>query len=267
MSDTYPKLKQVNQEASGGSAMKENVLAESSELKGPGGWVESALRRFRNLGVLLLLLPVTAVCTSAIGISLTPAIFLVKFVFHLSQNWNVALHYYLVGTSIALGFVIYGITLIFVVPLFNFLMPFRVVAFRGIWYSLPAIPWYVHNAFTYIVRYTFLEFVTPSPANLLFYRMMGMKIGKGVVINSTNISDPCMIELGDYVTIGGSAHLMAHYGQKGYLVISPVKIGKGTTIGLKASVMGGVTIGQDCNIKPHAAVLPKTEVPDKSVVD
>ena len=126
------------------------------------------------------------------------------------------LHYMALGFGMALGFLAYGFTLIFVVPLVNFLMPFRVKAFRGPWYSLPAIPWYVHNALTYMVRYTFLEFLTPSPLNILFFRMMGMKIGKGVVINTSNISDPSLITLGDYVTVGGSATLFAHYGQKGF---------------------------------------------------
>jgi hypothetical protein len=206
------------------------------------------------------------VCCSAIGLSLTPSVFLVHWVYRMTSESSEFFHYFAVGTAIAFGYILYGLVLIIVVPAVNFLMPFRVKPFRGIWYSLPAIPWYIHNALTYIVRYSFLEFATPSPANLLFYRLMGMKIGKGVVINSTNISDPAMIELEDHVTIGGSAHLMAHYGQKGYLIIAPVKIGRGTTIGLKATVMGGVTVGKDCNIKPHTALLPKTEVPDGSTV-
>ena len=117
-----------------------------------------------------------------------------------------------------------------------------------------------------MVRYTFLEFLTPSPLNILFYRMMGMKIGKGVVINSSHISDPCLITLGDYVTVGGSATIFAHYGQHGYLIIAPVTIGKGTNIGLKASVMGGATIGENVTIKPHSVVLPKTTVSDGETV-
>lgn len=241
---------------------QEDVHSQTSSRQGPSGWLESALRKFRNVAFIVLLLPVMAVCCSAIGLSLTPSIFFVKFVYRATISWSAFAHYFSIGTAVAFGFIIYGLCIMTVVPAINFLLPFRVKPFRGIWYSLPAIPWYIHNALTYIVRYTFLEFATPSPANILFYRLMGMKIGKDVVINSTNISDPGMIELGDFVTIGGSAHLMAHYGQKGYLIIAPVKIGRGTTIGLKATVMGGVTIGSDCNIKPHTAILPKTEVPD-----
>ena len=120
--------------------------------------------------------------------------------------------------------------------------------------------------FRSMVRLSFLDFVTPSPLNVLFYRMMGMKIGKGVVINTTNISDPSLITLGDYVTVGGSATIFAHYGQKGYLIIAPVTVGSGTNIGLKASIMGGVTVGKNVTIKPHVALLPKTDIPDGETV-
>ena len=95
---------------------------------------------------------------------------------------------------------------------------------------------------------------------------MGMKIGKGVVINSTNISDPCLITLGDYVTIGGSATIFAHYGQKGYLIVSPVTIGAKSTIGLKASIMGGAKVGEKATVLPHAVVLPRARVKDGEIV-
>jgi len=146
-------------------------------------------------------------------------------------------------------------------PLINFLMPFRLKPFRGGYYSMETVPWYFHNAFTYAVRYTFLEFITPTPLNILFYRMMGMKIGKGVHINTTNISDPALIEIEDKVTIGGSVHLIAHYASKGYLVVERVKICRGATIGLKATIMGDVEIGEKAAIAPHEVILPKSRIP------
>ena len=117
------------------------------------------------------------------------------------------------------------------------------------------MPWYLHNELIYIVRSSFLEFLTPSPLNVLFYRMMGMKIGKGVVINTRNISDACLIELGDYVTIGGSAQRMSHYSQSGYSIGSKIKMGKKTTVGIKVTIFG-----DNCLIKSHSVVLTKTRV-------
>lgn len=240
---------------------REDVLTTKSDQKGAHGFFESLLRRFRGLSFALLLTPLTLVCVACIGVSMAPGLWLFHRVDLATTTWPEVFHFLALGLSLAFGYLIYGFTLMFVVPLVNFLMPFRVREFRGPYYSLPAIPWYIHNALTYMVRYTFLEFVTPTPLNILFYRMMGMKIGKGVVINTTAISDPAMIELGDYVTIGGSATIFGHYGQKGYLVIAPVKIERGANIGLKASVMGGCEVGENTNIKPHTALLPKTKVP------
>lgn len=90
---------------------------------------------------------------------------------------------------------------------------------------------------------------------------MGMKIGKGVHLNTTNISDPSLIELEDHVTIGGSAHIIAHYASKGYVIVEPVKIKKGATVGLKATIMGDVEIGENAVIAPHEVVFPKSRIP------
>ncbi len=245
---------------------KEDVLTETSKAKGLEGFLETLLRRFRNVGFSVLLSMLAVICCSALGLAAAPALYWFDYVQTATENWSTWSHYVALGLGASTAYLVYGLSLVFIVPAFNFLFPFKVKEFRGPWYSLPAIPWYVHNGLTYMVRFTFLEFITPSPLNILFYRMMGMKIGKGCVINTANISDPCLITLGDYVTVGGSATIFAHYGQKGYLVISPVTIGSGTNIGLKASIMGGSTVGENVMILPHSVVLPKSEIRDKKVV-
>ncbi len=88
-----------------------------------------------------------------------------------------------------------------------------------------------------------------------------MKIGKNVHLNTTNISDPCLIEIEDKVTIGGSVHIIAHYATKGYLIVEPVRIKKGATVGLKATIMGDVEIGEGATIAPHEVVFPKSRIP------
>jgi carbonic anhydrase/acetyltransferase-like protein (isoleucine patch superfamily) len=92
--------------------------------------------------------------------------------------------------------------------------------------------------------------------------MMGMKMGKGVQINTTNISDAALIELGNHVTIGGSATLIAHYAAKGYLIVANTKTKESATVGLKATIMGDVVIGKNATIAPHEVVMPKSRIPD-----
>lgn len=239
----------------------EDVDARTSQRGGIAGFFESGLRRFRVGGYLVALTPLYIIGISAMGIAATPAVYFFNFVSENTQDWFKLWHYGAMAISIIAGYFLYGITLVFLIPLVNFLMPFRLKPFRGNYYSLAAVPWYFHNALTYIVRYTFLEFITPTPLNVLFYRMMGMKVGKGVHINTTNISDPCLIEIGDKVTVGGSVHLIAHYASRGYLIVERVKIGKGATLGLKATVMGDVVIGENAAIGPHEVILPKSRIP------
>jgi UDP-3-O-[3-hydroxymyristoyl] glucosamine N-acyltransferase len=87
-----------------------------------------------------------------------------------------------------------------------------------------------------------------------------MKIGKGTMINTSNISDPCLIKIGDYVTLGGSATLIAHYGMKGMLIIDHLVIEDKATIGLKASLFGDVIVGEGATVGPHEVVLPKSRL-------
>jgi hypothetical protein len=248
-------------ESNTNSTKRVDVNGATSERRGMAGLLETALRRFRVASYIIALVPLYLAGLLGMGISALPGVYLVNFVidnmYHLPQFW----YYLLLSCSFVSAYFLYGLTVIFVMPMFNFLMPFRLKPFRGGYYSLESVPWYFHNAFTYIVRYTFLEFITPTPLNMLFYRMMGMKIGKGAHINTTNISDPAMIEIGDYVTIGGSVHIIGHYASKGFLIVDKVRIHDRVTVGLKATIMGKVEIGAGAAIGPHEVILPKTVIP------
>lgn len=225
--------------------------------------LESFMRTFRNLAFTAVLAPIAFLYVFCIGVSLTPGITL----FNAVNEWTVAFHPILrnacFGFAMAAGFCMYGITLIFVVPAVNKCLPLKVKPQRTTWFSLSVIPWYYHNGLTYLARYTFLDFITPTPLNKLFYQMMGMKIGKGTIINTSNISDPCLIEIGDYVTIGGSATLVGHYGMKGILIMDKLVIGDKAVIGMKATVFGDVVIGKGALVKPSEVILPKTRIPDR----
>lgn len=252
-----------NSKAKSYVSTRENVYSDRSGKKGVGGLAERILRKFRVGAFLFALAPVYLVGVLAMGLSATPGMMLFHYVYTATAGWLEVLHFAAIGVAFFAGFMLYGFSIIFIVPLFNWLMPFRIKPFRGSYFSLESVPWYVHNALTYIVRYTFLEFITPTPLNILFYRMMGMKIGKGSHINTTNISDPALIEIGERVTIGGSVHIFAHYGQKGYLVLSRVKIGDGVNVGIKATIMGDAEIGSGAMIAPHEVILPKSRIPAK----
>lgn len=240
------------------SSTKEDIHSTKSKRTGFAGLLETFVRNFKTLGFILVLIPAFIALIIPMGLALTPSLALFQTVLQATESISLLARSLALGTALATGYFLYGLCLIFIVPLLNLpLIPF-VRRQRSTWYSLSVIPWYYHNGLTYLVRYTFLEFITPSPLNILFYKMMGMKIGKGTMINTTNISDPCLIELGNFVTIGGSATLMAHYGMKGFLIVDKLVIEDFATIGLKASLFGNVVVKKGAIVAPHEVVLPKT---------
>ena len=240
---------------------RENIDATASSLSGIGGLFETLVRKFRLLIHILFMMPMYLLSAITLGLPLVPTFYWCSLVYSYTSTWPQFGRFVAWGLALAIGFLIWGFTLLLLVPLMNFLLPTRIKPWRGIYYSLQSIPWYIHNGLTYLPRYTFLEFVTPTPFNHMFYRLMGMKMGRGAQINTTNISDPRLIELGDKVTIGGSVTIVCHYGSAGYLIIAPVKIRKGATIGLRAIIMGDVEIGENARVLPNSVVMPKTRIP------
>ena len=207
-------------------------------------------------------LPFIGLAIVAAGLALAVAVWLFDTLsVCLPAVTNSAWRYALNGLLLAFCYFAYGLTLLLVAPLLNFLLGGRLRPYRGSAVSLTALRWYVHCTLTLVVRYSFLEFVTPSPFAQLYYRLMGMRIGRNVTINSTALADPSLIEMGDGVTIGGSASIMAHYAQGGYLVIAPVRIAAGATIGLRAIIMGGVEVGEKAKVLAGSFVLPNTRIP------
>ncbi len=240
---------------------EQDLNSQKSERRGVLGLLENILREFKIFAHLGLLAPLYLAGALCIGAALLPGFYLYQWSYSVSAHWSELLRFWILGSSLGAGYLMYGFSLIFLMPSLNWAFQGRLSAWRGPYYSLPAIRWYIHNGLTYLVRFTFLEFITPTPFNLFFFRMMGMKIGEGTIINSIHISDPSLIHLGRKVTLGGSVTIVAHYGQGGFLVLAPVHIGDKVTVGLRAVIMGGASIGEGAKILPNSVVMPKTVIP------
>lgn len=232
-----------------------------SQHTGIKGLFERSMRRFKTFMHVSMMAPLYLFASCLLGLCLVPGIYLFQYVDVLTEDQSVWIQNIATGVSLVAGYFLYGFSLLILAPTVNSLCRLKLSEWRGPYYSLETLRWFIHNGLVYVARYTFLEFVTPTPISNLFYQGMGMKLGSHVVINTTHISDPSLIEIGDKVTLGGSVTLVAHYGQGGLMVISPIKIGNQCTIGLKALIMGGVTIGDGAKVMPHSVVLPKTVIP------
>ncbi len=218
------------------------------------------LRRFARASYFVAVLLLYVLASTALGLALAPAL----WAFDHLASWSVRLPpplpYLAVGTSAALCFFFAGLTLLVVVPVYNWALPTRVRPFKGGYYSIHVLPWFIHNGLFYLVRYTFLPFVTLTPFGIWFLRAMGMRIGRHAFVNTEYISDPRLITLGEDAALGGSVRIFAHYGGGGSFVIAPVVIGPRATVGLGATVMGDVEVGEGATVLPHSVLLPGSRV-------
>jgi acetyltransferase-like isoleucine patch superfamily enzyme len=222
--------------------------------------VDRLIRRFNRTALLTAVTALYLVLATALAWALAPALWLLQVWPGWIGGVTGWLHWPLAGLGYALAFFVFGFSLLCVVPVYNAVLPTRATAFKGGYYSITAVPWLLHNGLFYLVRFTFLPFVTLTPMGGWFLSAMGMRLGKRVFVNTEYISDPRLITLGDDVVIGGSVQLFAHFGGGGHLTVAPVVIGARATIGEKATVMGDVHVGEDAVVLPHSVLLPGSRV-------
>lgn len=231
----------------------------------PRSRLDRVLRRFSRLSYHFFITLVVVIAAAAMGLALAPALALWSATTAWASGMSWLPRCAILGLGFSASFFVFGFALLVVVPILNFVLPTRVKPFKGGYYTIHATPWVLHNALFYVVRYTFLRFVTLTPFGIWFLKGMGMKIGRHAFVNTDYISDPCLITLGNDVALGGSVRIFAHYGGGGSLVIAPVFIDDRATIGLAATIMGDVRIGKDAVILPHSAVLPGSRVGDGEI--
>jgi acetyltransferase-like isoleucine patch superfamily enzyme len=224
------------------------------------GLLDRLIHRFGPAAHLIAVLALYAIAAGCFGLAATASIWFVTLWREAVAAVPAPWHAPVIGLGYGLAFFVAGFTLLVVVPVCNFILPTRVREYHGSYFSIASLPWCLHNGLFYIVRYTFLPFITLTPFGPWFLRAMGMRIGRHAFINTEFISDPRLIRIGDDVVVGGAVHLFAHHGGGGHLSITSLDIGDRATIGLNATLMGDVTVGADAVILAHSVVLPGSRV-------
>lgn len=194
------------------------------------------------------------------GIAAAPGIWVFLQLSRLTERWSTWPHLMAVGIAAFLGYFTFTLCVIFVAG------AFRLLTFAGTplgtfpYYSLKGFQWASYNAIILLVRYSCINWMRVTPFINLFHRLMGMKLGKRVQINTAVIGDSNLIEIGDDTVIGGDVTLVAHSAERGNLVTGRVKIGSNVTVGLMAMIMPGVVVGDRAVIAANAFLPKGTQV-------
>ena len=183
-----------------------------------------------------------------IAISLLPSYFL--FMQFLKTG-----NLFLMLFGLAFSYFVFGIVLMFVVAIV--VRVFRIRLMPGTYKigGKESLIWLLNAGFISLVRFLFLPF-TRSSINVFFYRLLGAKIGKNVIINTTCVYDPHLLEIGDNTVIGGDAVIIGHSAEGNKLIVAPIKIGKNVSIGQYATILPGSVI-EDGAIIGAMSLVPK----------
>jgi acetyltransferase-like isoleucine patch superfamily enzyme len=107
------------------------------------------------------------------------------------------------------------------------------------------------------------QYIDWSPAKVFLYRLIGVKIGKGVFISPDVILDPhfpSLIELQDYVILGWGVKVFTHEFTGGVYRIGRIVIGEETIVGGFSTIRGGVSISAKAEVPPYCIVYKDDQV-------
>jgi acetyltransferase-like isoleucine patch superfamily enzyme len=123
----------------------------------------------------------------------------------------------------------------------------------------------------FYVRFTIArlaERIDLSAIKVPLYRLIGVRIGRGVFISADVIIDPHfpeLIEIGDHAIIGWGAKLFTHEWFDHAYRAGRITVGTGVVIGAYAVVRGGVDIGSGANIGAMSVVYKDVPVGGKVI--
>jgi non-ribosomal peptide synthetase-like protein len=184
-----------------------------------------------------------------VGVALLPAVLFVK-IFWASGSPL------LLAFAFGIGYLIFGFAYLVLVILIRHLIGFRSREGDYPFVSSYAIRWAFLGSLVGLAKILILDHIKGMPVLNTFFRMMGARIGRNVLINTSNIFDFDLIEIGEGAFVGGDAVIIGHVGEHGLLRIRPVRIGARCTVGQSSVVFPGATM-EDGSVLGALSLLPK----------
>lgn len=185
------------------------------------------------------------------GMQLLDNSFLMLFVF--TVICFLSFYVFLVVSSIVVGFVERLLTLGFKPGSYP---PGSPVFFR----------WLIYSGLHLWLINLVLPFLRGNNWIKIYLRVAGAKIGKETFINTKEIYDAYLLEIGDEVLIGGEVFLNCHLFEHGHLNLDKITIGDNSTIGAKAYLTPGNRVGKNGAVGMYTYLRRNTEVRDGETV-
>ena len=109
-----------------------------------------------------------------------------------------------------------------------------------------------------------LEQLRGTPFLPWILRPFGVKTGKGVFMNSTDITEFDCITIGDFSSVNCGAALQTHLYEDRVMKVGRITLGRGVTVGGGAIVLYDSNVGDFARLGPLTMVMKGETIPEKS---
>ena len=105
-----------------------------------------------------------------------------------------------------------------------------------------------------------------SPLYVLYLRLLGAKIGKGVVIFSRKVpACPDLLTVGDNTVIHKNASILCYRAHSGIIEMGPVTLGSNVLVSERTTLDIGTSMGNDTQLGHASSLQTSQAVPDGEV--
>lgn len=186
---------------------------------------------------------------AVMGVSLIPGLLLVQAA---AETDSLVL----VAIAAGVGYFLFGLTFMALIVIIK-----RVTRFKSRPGDYPfvsgyAMHWAVIGALVGLAKVVILHHILGMPVLNLFYRLMGAKIGRNVMINTCNMFDFDLLTIGDGAMLGGDCVVIGHVGEGGMLRLRPIVIGPRCTVGQSSIIFPGAVM-EEGSVLGALSLLPK----------
>lgn len=106
-----------------------------------------------------------------------------------------------------------------------------------------------------------LEHLQGTPFLPWMLRLFGTKVGKGVCMHSTDITEFDCVTIGDYCVINTLSALQTHLYEDRVMKVGRVVLGKGVTVGANATVLYDSHVGDYARLNPLTIIMKGESIP------
>ena len=119
----------------------------------------------------------------------------------------------------------------------------------------------VTNLYESIAVPNFVDFLRGSPMLPPCLRLLGVKTGKGIYMDTTFITEFDCVSIGDYAALNGWCGPQTHLFEDRIMKVGEVSIGRGVTIGARTIVLYHARVGDGASLGPLTLILKGEDIP------